>query len=234
MSRKESVMAFLEIRAGEGGDDAKLFINDMLRMYQKYCVSHGIQCSLESKMDGIAVLSINGDIRDLMKYETGVHRIQRVPPTETKGRRHSSTITVAIVQERIGKSTLDEKDCDFSFYRGSGPGGQHRNKVETGVRVVHRPTGAEASCCTGRSQYQNRRRAVDMLEAKLTDDAETQASSKTSNERRSQIGLSGRAEKIRTYNFISGRITDHRTGIKADAKSVMNGCLERLWYKERK
>ncbi len=225
----------LEIRAGAGGEEAALFAADLYRMYQKYGEKKGWkflvldlnQSSLGGYKSLIAQVSGEGVEQDL-KYESGVHRVQRVPLTEKSGRIHTSTASVAVLPfVSPEKIKINPQDLEISFFRSSGPGGQRVNKVETAVRIVHKPSGIVVSSQAGRSQLQNREQALEILRAKLYQRQKQEIEQKTSEIRRKQIGSMQRAEKIRTYNFPQNRITDHRIGKKwHNLESILDGDLE--------
>lgn len=208
----------LEVRAGAGGDEASLFAMQLAEMYLKYAERMGWKTSKESESLSAhggykeAAFEILGrDVYDALRYETGVHRVQRVPVTEKAGRIHTSTASVAILPMRK-KSTIEinPNDIEMEFSRSGGAGGQNVNKVETAVRLVHTPTGIDVRCQSERSQLKNREKAMAMLTAKLEVLHEEEEARKHAAERKSQIGTGDRSEKIRTYNFPQNRITDHR------------------------
>jgi peptide chain release factor 1 len=201
--------AILEIRAGEGGDDAKLFVQDMVRMYTKYFERNKISHSLISDSSSEVIIEISGNIGQLA-YESGVHRVQRVPPTENRGRRHSSTLTVAILPIANGNFHFDSTDVEIRAFKASGKGGQHRNKVETAIRAVHLPTGITATCARERSKHMNERLALRVLAARVLSKQKLEETKRIKDKRIEQIGRGGRAEKIRTYNFIENRVKDAR------------------------
>ncbi|MEK7559996.1 MAG: PCRF domain-containing protein, partial [Patescibacteria group bacterium] len=210
--------ALIEIRAGAGGDEAALFAADLFKMYQSYALKKGWRFFIidESKNDlggyKEAVAEIDGkNIYNVLKYESGVHRIQRVPATEKSGRIHTSTASVAILPVAEEKE-LEKKDADLevSFSRAGGPGGQNVNKVETAVRILHKPSGLVVSSREERSQLKNRERAMEVLRSKLLDEKIRKEEEAVRRERKEQIGTADRSEKIRTYNFLQDRITDHR------------------------
>ncbi len=208
----------LEVRAGAGGDEAALFAEELASMYLTYAQLKGWQTSSEHKspatMGGYkeaAFEILSKDVYEAFKYETGVHRVQRIPSTEKQGRIHTSTASVAVLPLRKKpKMFIDPGDIDMEFSRAGGAGGQNVNKVETAVRVVHRPTGIDVRCESDRSQLKNREKAMAMLIAKLETAHEEEEARKHSEFRSNQIGTGDRSEKIRTYNFPQNRITDHR------------------------
>lgn len=210
--------AILEIRAGVGGEEAALFAADLFHMYQAYAAKKGWSISVldESKNDLGGIKEIIAEIRgkeiyNTLKYESGVHRIQRIPATEKSGRIHTSTASVAILPVAEAKEIeIKEADLEVSFSRAGGPGGQNVNKVETAVRVLHKPTGIVISSRQERTQLANRERALEILRAKLLDEKLRREEEVVRKERKDQIGTGDRSEKIRTYNFLQDRITDHR------------------------
>jgi peptide chain release factor 1 len=225
----------LEIRAGTGGDEASLFAGDLARMYQKYAARRGWSFAIldasESGAHGYRTLvaEIAGPgVYDALKQESGVHRVQRVPVTERQGRIHTSTASVAVLPVVEAKAVdVKESDLEFTFSRAGGPGGQNVNKVETAVRVLHKPTGIVVSCRMERSQHANREKALELLRSKLYRAEQEQAVGSVSELRREQIGSAERAEKIRTYNFPEDRITDHRIGKKFhNIEKILEGDFE--------
>jgi len=212
----------LEIRAGTGGDEAAIFAGDLARMYQRYSVKRdwkfNILDSNQTSLDGYKsfVSEIDGEnVFEDLKQESGVHRIQRIPKTEKSGRVHTSTASVAVLPGTKQKEVqINPSDLEVSFFRSSGPGGQNVNKVETAVRLTHKPTGTVVTSQTGRSQYANREAAMNILRAKLYEKQKIDEQIKLGSLRRDQIGSAERAEKIRTYNFPDDRVTDHRIGKK--------------------
>lgn len=208
----------LEVRAGAGGDEASLFAWELANMYEKYAESAGWQwrVNYESKNDiggyKEASFEIKGqDVYKKMRYETGVHRVQRIPATEKNGRVHTSTASVAVLPLRKKVAfEINPADLEMEYSRAGGAGGQNVNKVESAVRIIHKPTGIDVRCTTERSQLANREHAMEILKAKLQDLKEQEEAKKYSGERKSQIGTGDRSEKIRTYNFPQDRITDHR------------------------
>lgn len=228
---------FLEIRAGTGGDEAALFAGDLFRMYSRFAEEKRWKVDVinisETGVGGIkeVIASIEGkNVYSKLKYESGVHRVQRVPTTETSGRIHTSTATVAILAEPDDVEVeIDEKDLKVDTYRASGPGGQHVNKTDSAIRITHLPTGIVVQCQDERSQHKNRAHAMRMLKAKLFEIEEEKKQSEFADERKTQVGTGERSEKIRTYNFRDGRITDHRINLtlyKIDA--ILSGELDEL------
>lgn len=229
--------AILEIRAGTGGEEAALFASSLLRMYSRYCEDRGWKLTImgisETGMGGIkeAIATVEGKrVFESLKYESGVHRVQRVPVTETGGRVHTSTATVAVLAEPEGVEVeIDEKDIKTDTYKASGPGGQHVNKTDSAVRIKHIPTGIVVQCQSERSQHKNRTQSIRMLRAKLYDEECRKQISERAGERKKQLGGGERSEKIRTYNFPQSRVTDHRIGFTLSSiESVMNGNIEKL------
>lgn len=222
----------LEIRAGAGGDEAAIFAADLARMYQRYGARAGWKFSVldESRSEAggykTFVAQISGaGAYNAMKHESGVHRVQRVPATETRGRVHTSTASVAVLPEVEPKAVeIREGDLEVSFARSSGAGGQNVNKVETKVRIRHIPTGTVVTCEAGRGQHGNRERAMAILRAKLYEAEKKKEQAEIGGLRKDQIGSGDRSEKIRTYNFPQDRITDHRIGKKwGNIEKIMNG-----------
>ncbi len=227
----------VEIRAGAGGDEAALFAGDILRMYVRYAERHGWKSELLSGsptgLGGFkeAVLAIGGrGAYSRLKYESGVHRVQRVPATEASGRIHTSTATVAVLPEAEEVDVpIRPDEIRVDTYRAGSAGGQNVNKVETAVRITHLPTGIVIACQDERSQHQNREKAMRILRAHLLERAIEQQQAEIAKSRRRQVGTAERSEKIRTYNFPQDRITDHRIGKTLhDLPSVLDGDLDEL------
>jgi peptide chain release factor 1 len=228
---------FIEIRAGTGGDEASLFAADLARMYARYAESKRMRIETVSQSESESggykeiVLSVKGraPYRHL-KYESGVHRVQRVPVTEAQGRVHTSTATVAVLPEAEEIDVqIDPKDLEIDTFKSSGAGGQHVNKTESAIRITHKPTGVIVSCSEERSQLQNRERAMQMLRSILLDRKQREADEALGSLRRSQVGTGDRSEKIRTYNFPQDRITDHRLGENfQNIKTILDGDLDRI------
>ena len=227
--------AILEIRAGTGGDEAAIFAGNLARMYQRYAEKRGWKFTVldtsSTSLNGYKtfIAQIKGDrvFRDL-EQESGVHRVQRIPETEKSGRVHTSTASVAIMPVVEAKEvTINPSDLEITFFRSSGPGGQNVNKVETAVRILHKPTGVVVSSQTSRTQMENREHAMDILRSKIHEAELKKQQAEMGELRRSQIGSADRAEKIRTYNFPQDRITDHRLGKKFhNLEKVLDGEID--------
>ncbi len=227
----------VEIRAGTGGEEAALFAADLFRMYTKYAERQGWRVEiLDSHPTGIGgfkeiIASVEGrGVYSKLKYESGTHRVQRVPVTESQGRIHTSAVTVAILAEAEDVEVqLNPEDLRIDVFRSSGPGGQSVNTTDSAVRVTHLPTGIVVSCQDEKSQHKNRAKALRVLRARLLDMAKQEQQEKISRERRSQIGTGDRSERIRTYNFPQGRVTDHRINLTLyKLGAVLEGELDEL------
>lgn len=227
----------MEIRAGAGGEEASLFGMVLFRMYTRFAERNRWRVEVidmnETELGGIKEVSFlikgNGAYRKL-KFESGVHRVQRVPETESQGRIHTSTATVAVLPEQEDVDIeIDEKDLKIDTYRSSGAGGQHVNKTESAIRITHLPTGIVVSCQDERSQIKNRERAMSVLKSKLYDFYQTQADEEYAKNRRTQVGTGDRSERIRTYNYPQGRLTDHRINYTVyNLEAFLDGDIEDL------
>ncbi len=226
---------FLEIRAGTGGEEASLFAADLFRAYSRYAEARRWRVELMSSSDSasggfkeIIVLVTGHGAFSRLKYERGVHRVQRVPSTESQGRIHTSAITVAVLPEADDVDvSIDPKDLKIDVYRSSGPGGQSVNTTDSAVRVTHLPTNIVVTCQDEKSQHKNKAKAIKILKARLLEQMEDERDSEISKERKNQVGSGDRSERIRTYNFPQNRVTDHRVGLtlyKLDA--VMEGRFD--------
>jgi len=218
----DSRSAFVEIRAGTGGDEAALFAGDLSRMYLKFAETQGWKTEVlsESKAElggyKEVVMKVAGDrVYGRLKFESGAHRVQRVPATESQGRIHTSACTVAVMAEAdpMTETTIDIKDLRIDTFRASGAGGQHVNKTDSAIRITHLPTGVVVECQDERSQHKNKARALSLLQARLEDAARQEQQAKEASERKSLVGSGDRSERIRTYNFPQGRVTDHRINL---------------------
>ncbi|NBX62465.1 MAG: peptide chain release factor 1 [Betaproteobacteria bacterium] len=227
--------AFLEIRAGTGGDESTLFAGDLLRMYSRYCAERGWRVELvsesPSELGGYkeVVARIEGDgVYGALKFESGGHRVQRVPVTETQGRIHTSACTVAVLAEpdEAEAIKINPADLRIDTFRASGAGGQHINKTDSAVRITHLPTGIVAECQDGRSQHSNKAQALRVLTARIQEKERSERAAKDAAERKSLIGSGDRSDRIRTYNFPQGRFTDHRINLTLyKLPSIMEGDL---------
>ena len=229
---------FLEVRAGTGGDEAAIFAGDLFRMYARYAESKRWEVEVLSESPGehggykeIISRIIGRGAYSLLKFESGTHRVQRVPATEAQGRIHTSACTVAILPEleEVEEVDLNPADLRIDTYRSSGAGGQHVNKTDSAIRITHLPSGIVVECQDERSQHKNRSRALSLLKARLLADEREKQQSRQAQSRKLQVGSGDRSERIRTYNFPQGRVTDHRINLtlyKLD--DVMNGNLDEL------
>ena len=227
----------VEIRAGVGGEEAALFANSLYRMYCRYAESRRWQVEVDSvsetELGGVKEIcfTIQGDgAYSRLKFESGVHRVQRVPETESGGRIHTSTVTVAVLPEVDEVDfALNPADIEMQVFRSSGAGGQHVNKTSSAVRLIHKPTGTVVECQQERSQFQNRDRAMQILRSRLYEEKVREQADAVTSQRRSQVGTGMRNERIRTYNFPQGRLTDHRVGLTLyRLDSVMNGDIDEI------
>ena len=229
---------FLEIRAGTGGDEAAIFSGDLFKMYSKYAEKNSWDIELlnvtESDHGGYKelILKVTGtNVYGQLKFESGTHRVQRVPNTETQGRIHTSASTVAVLPaiDEIDQIAINPSDLRIDTYRASGAGGQHINKTDSAVRITHIPSGTVSECQDGRSQHKNKAQAMSMLYSRLLMHEQEQRKKDTAEERKNLIGSGDRSERIRTYNFPQGRITDHRINLtlyKLD--QILEGNIEPL------
>lgn len=227
----------VEIRGGAGGDEAALFAGDLFRMYTRYAENQGWRVEMldanAPELGGFkeVVFSIQGDgAYSKLKYESGVHRVQRVPTTESSGRIHTSTVTVAVLPEAEDVDvSINQNDLRIDTYCASGAGGQHVNKTESAVRITHLPTGVVVQCQDEKSQLKNRDKAMRVLRAKILELAQAEQAAELAENRKSQVGTGDRSERIRTYNFPQGRVTDHRIGLTLHKLDfVLNGDLDEL------
>ncbi len=234
---RDSRNVVIEIRGGTGGDEAALFSNDLFRMYSRYADERKwkVEVLSASETDGggmkevIATITGSGAYGRL-KHESGVHRVQRVPATESQGRIHTSTATVAVLPEaEEADVTVEDKDLRIDVYRASGPGGQSVNTTDSAVRITHLPTGLVVTCQDEKSQHKNKARAMKILRSRLYDAEQDRLAAERATERKGQIGTGGRSERIRTYNFPQNRVTDHRVGVTLHKlERVMEGDLGEL------
>lgn len=227
----------LEIRAGTGGDEASIFAGDLFRMYSAYCANKGFKTELISMSEGTAggfkevVMQVKGDqVYGTLKYESGVHRVQRVPKTESQGRVHTSAASVAVLPEvdEVDVS-INPADLKVDTFRASGAGGQHVNKTESAIRITHVPTGVVVECQEGRSQHKNREIAMGYLRSKLYEQANAARHAEISDKRKSLVSTGDRSAKIRTYNYPQGRVTDHRIGLTLyNLDAVVGGDVDQV------
>lgn len=230
----------IEIRAGAGGDEASIFSGDLFRMYSMFADTHGFKIDVLSASEQEAggykeiIFSISGkDLYSIFKYESGVHRVQRVPKTETQGRIHTSTVTVAVLPEaEETEFELKTDELRIETCKAQGAGGQHVNKTESAVKIIHIPTGITVQCQDDRSQHKNKDKALRILKSRLKEKQEREQKASVDSERRTQIGSGDRSEKIRTYNYPQNRITDHRINTTLyNLDHFMNGAMEELLEK---
>ena len=233
---KDSCNIFLEIRAGTGGDEAAIFSGDLFRMYSRYAETQGWRLEVLSERPGEhggykeIITRIEGrNVYGRLKFESGAHRVQRVPETETQGRIHTSACTVAVMpaMDELAEVEINKADLRIDTYRSSGAGGQHVNKTDSAIRITHIPSGIVVECQDERSQHKNRSRAMSLLYAKLNDQQQQAAAQEVSDTRRKLVGSGDRSERIRTYNYPQGRVTDHRINLTLyKLAEVMEGELD--------
>jgi peptide chain release factor 1 len=233
---RDSHNVFLEIRAGTGGDEAAIFSGDLYRMYSRYAENRGWKIEVLSERPGEhggykeIITRVEGrDVYAHLKFESGAHRVQRVPETESQGRIHTSACTVAVMPEveDVDEVEINKADLRVDTFRASGAGGQHVNKTDSAVRITHLPTGIVVECQDERSQHKNRARAMSLLQAKLLTSAQDKLAEEQAQERRNLVGSGDRSDRIRTYNFPQGRITDHRINLTLyKLAEVMEGDLD--------
>jgi peptide chain release factor 1 len=233
---RDSHNVFLEIRAGTGGDEAAIFSGDLFRMYSRYAEAQGWKVEILSERPGEhggykeIITRVEGrDVYAHLKFESGAHRVQRVPETESQGRIHTSACTVAIMPEAeaVDEVEINKADLRIDTYRASGAGGQHVNKTDSAVRITHLPSGIVVECQDERSQHKNRARAMSLLQAKLLTSAQDKQAEEQAQERRNLVGSGDRSDRIRTYNFPQGRLTDHRINLTLyKLAEVMEGDLD--------
>lgn len=233
---RDKCNVFLEIRAGTGGDEAAIFSGDLFKMYSRYADKKKWKVEILSESYGDhggykeIICRIEGhNVYSHLKFESGAHRVQRVPETESQGRVHTSACTVAIMAEPEGveEVEINKNDLRIDTFRASGAGGQHVNKTDSAIRITHIPSGLVVECQEDRSQHKNKAKAMSLLQAKLFDDAQTQAENEIAQERKSLVGSGDRSERIRTYNFPQGRLTDHRINLTLyKLQEIMEGDLD--------
>lgn len=229
---------FLEVRAGTGGDEAAIFSGDLFRMYSKYAEQRGWKVEVVSESLGdhggykeIITRIVGQGVYSQMKFESGAHRVQRVPETESQGRIHTSACTVAVMPEadELEEVNINKGDLRIDTFRASGAGGQHVNKTDSAIRIVHIPTGVVVECQDERSQHKNRAKAMSLLAARLSSAQQEQAAASQSEERKSLVGSGDRSERIRTYNYPQGRVTDHRINLTLyKLNEIMEGALDEV------
>jgi peptide chain release factor 1 len=232
---KDSCNVFLEIRAGTGGDEAAIFSGDLFRMYSRFCENQGWKIELINERQGEhggykeIIARVEGkNVYEKLKFESGAHRVQRVPETETQGRIHTSACTVAVMPELddVDEIEINKGDLRVDTFRASGAGGQHVNKTDSAIRLTHLPSGLVVECQDERSQHKNKARAMSLLQARLLDAAQQAQHQETSDARRKLVGSGDRSEKIRTYNYPQGRVTDHRIKLTLyNLAEIMSGEL---------
>lgn len=229
--------AIVEIRGAAGGDEGNIFAGDLFRMYTKYAEATGrsyeVLSSSPSEMGGYSDISFivkGSEAYRHLKFESGAHRVQRVPKTETQGRVHTSTATVLVLPEvEESQFELDENDLEISTHRATGAGGQHVNTTDSAVRIVHKPTNIQVNCQDGRSQHENRATAMKLIRARVAEEMQRIEDEKTGNIRKSKIGTGDRSEKIRTYNYPQNRVTDHRIGLTINQLDrIVEGRLDQI------
>jgi len=233
---KDSCNTFLEVRAGTGGDEAAIFAGDLFRMYSRYAELQGWRIEVLSERPGEhggykeIITRIEGrNVYGALKFESGAHRVQRVPETETQGRIHTSACTVAVMpaMDDLAEIEINKADIRVDTFRASGAGGQHVNKTDSAIRITHIPTGLVVECQDERSQHKNRSRAMSLLHARLNDQAQQAAAQEVSDTRRQLVGTGDRSERIRTYNYPQGRVTDHRINLTLyKLGEIMEGHLD--------
>lgn len=232
----DSRNTIVEVRAGAGGDEASLFAGDLYRMYQRFAdirgwtvETMGISPSEAGGFKEVSFLISGEDVYKVLKYESGVHRVQRVPVTEAQGRIHTSTATVAVLPEAEEVDIeIKNEDLEITTTRASGAGGQHVNTTDSAVQMTHKPTGVTVYCADERSQHKNRAKALTVLRSRLLEQKQREEQEKYAAHRRNQIGTGDRSERIRTYNFPQSRLTDHRIGLSLSLPTVIEGNLEEL------
>ncbi|MHB8679275.1 MAG: peptide chain release factor 1, partial [Rudaea sp.] len=233
---RDDANIFLEVRAGTGGDEAAIFAGDLFRMYARYAESRGWRTEILSANPGehggykeIVARVEGAGVFARLKFESGAHRVQRVPATEAQGRIHTSAATVAILPEMDAIEDVELRDADLKIdtFRASGAGGQHVNKTDSAIRITHLPSGIVVECQDERSQHKNRARALSLLKARLLDEQRAKQTAAQADSRRLQVGSGDRSEKIRTYNFPQNRVTDHRIGLTVHRlPEILGGDLD--------